>query len=212
MLALNHRVGEGLSLTDAEWSAWRKWATSSSSSAGKRRMKKRRKKAPKTSSSRSSGMRIRRCGHGCALSLSVVRCSCVHRRVAEVAALVVDSCRGMCLAGFGEHRRCSCHCTPPLGASWWRCCTSSYGTEDSGNREGEVHEKHDSSLFSGSSRFRSCRSFFGGRCPCCAGRADSQVPPCRRPRFFSRRQAQMIGMAPKDSMCRDTAVLGWFCW
>ena len=28
-----------------------------------------------------------------------------------------------------------------------------------------------SSLFSGSLRFRSCRSFFGGRCPCCAGRA-----------------------------------------
>ena len=28
-----------------------------------------------------------------------------------------------------------------------------------------------SRLFSGSSRFRSCRSFFGGRCPCCAGRA-----------------------------------------
>ena len=27
MLALNHRVGEGLSLTNAEWSAWRKWAT-----------------------------------------------------------------------------------------------------------------------------------------------------------------------------------------
>ena len=24
MLALNHPVGEGLSLTDAEWSAWRK--------------------------------------------------------------------------------------------------------------------------------------------------------------------------------------------
>ena len=78
MLALNHRVGEGLSLTDAEWSAWRKWATSSSSSAGKRRKrKKRRKKAPKTSSSRSSSMRIRRCGHGCALSLrgSVLVCS-----------------------------------------------------------------------------------------------------------------------------------------
>ena len=69
MLALNHQVGEGLSLTDAEWSAWRKWATSSSSSARKRRKrKKRRKKAPKTSSSRSSGARIRRCGHGCALS------------------------------------------------------------------------------------------------------------------------------------------------
>ena len=42
MLALNHRVGEGLSLTDAEWSAWRKWATSSSSSAGKRRKRRRR--------------------------------------------------------------------------------------------------------------------------------------------------------------------------
>ena len=27
----------------------------------------------------------------------------------------------------GEHRRCSCHCTPPLGAAWWRCRTSSYG-------------------------------------------------------------------------------------
>ena len=54
MLALNHRVGEGLSLSDAEWSAWRKWATSSSSSAGKRRMRKKREKnkTPKTSSSR----------------------------------------------------------------------------------------------------------------------------------------------------------------
>ena len=47
-----------------------------------------------------------------------------------------------------------------------------------------------SSLFSGSLRFRSCRSFFGGRCPCCAGRADSQVPPWRRPRFFFCRQAR----------------------
>ena len=41
-----------------------------------------------------------------------------------------------------------------------------------------------SRLFSGSLRFRSCRSLFGGRCPCCSGRADSQVPPWRRPRFF----------------------------
>ena len=40
MLALNHRVGEGLPLTDAEWSAWRKWATSSSTSAGNRRKRK----------------------------------------------------------------------------------------------------------------------------------------------------------------------------
>ena len=41
-----------------------------------------------------------------------------------------------------------------------------------------------SRLFSGSLRFRSCRSLFGGRCPCCSGRADSQVPPWRRPCFF----------------------------
>ena len=47
-----------------------------------------------------------------------------------------------------------------------------------------------SSLFSGSLRFRSSGSVFGGRCPCCAGRADSQVPPWRRPRFFTRRKAQ----------------------
>ena len=68
MLELNHRVGEGLSLTDAEWSAWCKWATSSSSSAGKRRKRKKRrkKKTPQTSS---SGVRIRRCGHGRALVL-----------------------------------------------------------------------------------------------------------------------------------------------
>ena len=52
MLAVNHRVGEGLSLTDAEWSAWRKWATSSTSSAGKRRKRKKRRKRrlPRTSS------------------------------------------------------------------------------------------------------------------------------------------------------------------
>ena len=80
MLALNHLVGEGLSLTDAEWSAWSKWA-SSSLSAGKRRKRKKRMKKK---------MR----------SLSVVRCSCVHRRVAEVAALIVDSCICMCMAGF----------------------------------------------------------------------------------------------------------------
>ena len=84
MLALNHRVGEGLSLTDAEWSAWRTWATSSSSSAGKRRKRKKRrkKKAPKTSSSRSSGMRLRRCGHGRALFLrgSVSVCSLAYCR------------------------------------------------------------------------------------------------------------------------------------
>ena len=27
----------------------------------------------------------------------------------------------------GQRRRCSCHCTPPLFATWWRCCTSPYG-------------------------------------------------------------------------------------
>ena len=61
MLALNHRVGEGLSLTDAEWSHWRKRATSSSSSAGKRRKrKKRRKKLLRTSSHSPSGRARRR--------------------------------------------------------------------------------------------------------------------------------------------------------
>ena len=64
-------------------------------------------------------------------------------------------------------------------------------------------EPHGPRLFSGSLRFRSCRSFFGGRCPCCAGRADSRVPPWRRPRFFFCRQAQMLGimagMAQKNS-------------
>ena len=49
-----------------------------------------------------------------------------------------------------------------------------------------------SSLFSGSLRFRSW--FFGGRCPCCACRAHSQVPPWRRPRFFFCRQAQLLGI------------------
>ena len=42
-------------------------------------------------------------------SLSVVRCSCVHRRIAEVAALVVDSCSGICCAGFAG---CSSRCVP----------------------------------------------------------------------------------------------------
>ena len=56
-----------------------------------------------------------------------------------------------------------------------------------------VPQKPWTRLFSGSMRFCNCRSFFGGRCPCCAGRADSQVPPWRRPRsqcFFFFRQAQ----------------------
>ena len=62
MLALNHRVGEGLSLTDAEWSVWRKWATSSSSSAGKRRKRKKRRKRrlPRTSSHSTHGRPRRR--------------------------------------------------------------------------------------------------------------------------------------------------------
>ena len=67
-----------------------------------------------------------------------------------------------------------------------------------------------SRLFSGSSRFCRCRSFFGGRCPCCAGRADSQVPPWRRPRFFFRRQAQMLGimagMAQRTVMPRHSCA------
>ena len=68
-----------------------------------------------------------------------------------------------------------------------------------------------SRLFSGSLRFRSCRSFFGGRCPCCAGRADSQVPPWRRPRFFFCRQAQLLGilagMAHKNSYAVTLVLL-----
>ena len=71
-----------------------------------------------------------------------------------------------------------------------------------------------SSLFSGSLRFRSCRSFFAGRCPCCAGRADSQVPPWRRPRFFFCRQAQMLGimagMAQKNSCAATQLCLAGF--
>ena len=71
-----------------------------------------------------------------------------------------------------------------------------------------------SSLFSGSLRFRSCRSFFGGRCPCCAGRADCQVRPWRRPRFFSCRQAQMLGimagMAHKNSYAATQLCLAGF--
>ena len=71
-----------------------------------------------------------------------------------------------------------------------------------------------SRLFSGSLRFRSCRSFFGGRCPCCAGRADSQVPPWRRSRFFFCRQAQMLGilagMAQKNSYAATQLCLAGF--
>ena len=71
-----------------------------------------------------------------------------------------------------------------------------------------------SSLFSESLRFRRYRSFFGGRCPCCAGRADSQVPPWRRSRFFFCRQAQMIcimaGMAQKDSYAATQLCLAGF--
>ena len=56
--------------------------------------------------------------------------------------------------------------------------------------------------------------FFVGRCPCCAGRADSQVPPWRRPRFFFRRQARMLGimagMAPKDSYAATQLCLAGF--
>ena len=86
---MNHRVGEGLSLTDAEWSAWRKWATSCTSSAeGAQDFF-----LPFLWCSDTSMWAWMR-------SLSVVRCSCVHRRIAEVAALVVDSCSGMRLAGF----------------------------------------------------------------------------------------------------------------
>ena len=70
------------------------------------------------------------------------------------------------------------------------------------------------SLFSGPLRFRSCRTFFGSRCPCCACRADSQVPPWRRPRFFFCRQAQMIGimagMASKDSYAATQLCLAGF--
>ena len=67
-----------------------------SSQPGRRKRKKRtKKKAPKTSSSHSSGVRIRRCGHGCALSLSLRdSVSCVHRRLAEVAAPVGDNGSG----------------------------------------------------------------------------------------------------------------------
>ena len=36
-----------------------------------------------------------------------------------------------------------------------------------------------SRLLSRPQSFPSCRSFLGGRCPCCAGRADSPVPPWR---------------------------------
>ena len=52
------------------------------------------------------------------------------------------------------------------------------------------------------------------RCPCCAGRADSQVPPWRRPRFFFCRQAQMLGimagMAQKNSYAATQLCLAGF--
>ena len=56
--------------------------------------------------------------------------------------------------------------------------------------------------FSGSLRFRSCRPFFGGRCPCCAW---------RRPRFFFCRQAQMLGiLAQKNSYAATQLCLAGF--
>ena len=62
----------------------------------RKREKMRKNKTPQTSS-RLYGY----VGVGMdALSFSVVRSSCVHRRIAEVAALVVDNGSGMCMAGF----------------------------------------------------------------------------------------------------------------
>ena len=62
MQALNQRVRHDLSLTEAEWAAWRKWmllASSSTSSAGKRRKRKKRKKKKLPR----GGTRPRRSGH-----------------------------------------------------------------------------------------------------------------------------------------------------
>ena len=120
MLALNHRVFEGLQLTDAEWSAWRKWATSSSSSAGKRRKRKKRRKRrlPRTSSCSLRGRACRRqrqwyaCNAGFpgdvtprAVSPSVVIRPEMLSILAgmyqkDSGALIVDPGSGMCKACF----------------------------------------------------------------------------------------------------------------
>ena len=88
MKLLNDRVSHDLPLTEAECDSG--WALSP---------------PPRPPGRRGGSVDFHvRCGYVAvgmdALSFSMVRCPCVQWRIAEVAALVVDSCSGMCMAGF----------------------------------------------------------------------------------------------------------------
>ena len=85
-----HRVGEGLPLTDAERTAWRKWATSSSSSAGKRRKRKKmRKRRLPRASFRPSRELWRRLPSSCACLPTSGTTSSVLSRVRRRVGLLV---------------------------------------------------------------------------------------------------------------------------
>ena len=170
MLVINRRVRDGTA-TPAEEAAWRRWMGIapgfSSSSSGKRRKrkKKRKRKLPK-SSSRSSSGHGRPCDHQRRVpAVQEVRVhgasDSVHRRRLDIL-VVQRQVRGFLVQKtvvvpqlqFIVGRRHSFRAAEadPHGP----VCSADHG---------------DSAV----------AAYFGGRCPCCASRAGSQVLPWRRP-------------------------------
>ena len=173
MLALNHRVGEGLPLTGAEWSAWRKWATSSSSSAGKRkkRKKRRKRKLPK------AGCRLFPpcCGRPCDHASDSVHPQTLgipvaaQRQVPTVHAFqlqvqFLDMALDMPVVVRRQVPGSMVQKTGVVPQLHFIDCRRHPFSYRSGRSPW-------SRLLSRPQRFSSCPSFSGGRCSCSAGRA-----------------------------------------
>ena len=159
MQRLNAKVSNDIPLTPEEREAWRRWILaydSSSSSSGKRRKrKKRRKRRLPKSSSRSSSGYGRSCDHQRRVpAVQEVRVhsasDSVHRRRLDILVVQQRQIRGFMVhttavvpqLQFLVGRRHSLSCRRDRSLWSTLCCRPQ--------------------------RFPSCRSSFGGRCPCCA--------------------------------------------
>ena len=177
MLALNRRVRDDLPLTPAEHAAWKEWACRPLSSAGKRRKrkKKRKQKLPLCALPRHGCRRL--CDHQ--RQVPAVRIPVMmQRQVPTVHSFLLpvqflDTVLDMPVVVLRQVHGFMVQKTvvrPQLQFIVGR--RHSFRAADADPHGPDCSADHGDSTVA---------AYFGGRCPCCAGRAHSLVLPWRRP-------------------------------